>query len=87
MNEWYLHSFFFIRTSNFDAEAERSYIFWRFEAETFLKMLLNLPDKLVGQKYKKNTKYFISHFLIHDSRKNIYIYMADNNKVLNDVMT
>ena len=38
-----LHSFFFIRTSNFDAEAERSYIFWRFEAETFLKMFLNLP--------------------------------------------
>ena len=34
--------FFFIRTSNFDAEAERSYIFWRFEAETFLKMFLNL---------------------------------------------
>ena len=32
--------FFFIRTSNFDAEAERSYIFWRFEAETFLKMFL-----------------------------------------------
>ena len=42
--------FFFIRTSNFDAEAERSYIFWRFEAETFLKMFLNLPDKLVGSK-------------------------------------
>ena len=39
----HLHSFFFIRTSNFDAEAERSYIFWRFEAETFLKMFLNLP--------------------------------------------
>ena len=39
----YIHSFFFIRTSNFDAEAERSYIFWRFEAETFLKMFLNLP--------------------------------------------
>ena len=37
----YIHSFFFIRTSNFDAEAERSYIFWRFEAETFLKMFLN----------------------------------------------
>ena len=39
-----IHSFFFffIRTSNFDAEAERSYIFWRFEAETFLKMFLNL---------------------------------------------
>ena len=36
---------------------------------------------------KIQTKYFISHFLIHDSRKNIYIYMADNNKVLNDVMT
>ena len=32
--------FFFIRTSNFDAEAERSYMFWRFEAETFLKMFL-----------------------------------------------
>ena len=45
-----IHSFFFIRTSNFDAEAERSYIFWRFEAETFLKMFLNLPDKLVGSK-------------------------------------
>ena len=38
-----IHSFFFIRTSNFDAEAERSYIFWRFKAETFLKMFLNLP--------------------------------------------
>ena len=38
-----IHSFFFIRTSNFDAEAERSCIFWRFEAETFLKMFLNLP--------------------------------------------
>ena len=38
-----IHSFFLIRTSNFDAEAERSYIFWRFEAETFLKMFLNLP--------------------------------------------
>ena len=38
-----VHSFFFIRTSNFDAEAERSYIFWRFEAETFLTMFLNLP--------------------------------------------
>ena len=38
-----IHSFFFIRTSNFDAEAERSYIFWRFEAETFLKIFLNLP--------------------------------------------
>ena len=36
-------SFFFIRsTSNFDAEAERSYIFWRFEAETFLKMFLKM---------------------------------------------
>ena len=40
--------FFFIRTSNFDAEAERSYIFWRFEAETFLKMFLNLPDDFDG---------------------------------------
>ena len=40
---WEYTLFFFIRTSNFDAEAERSYIFWRFEAETFLKMFLNLP--------------------------------------------
>ena len=39
----YNYTLFFIRTSNFDAEAERSYIFWRFEAETFLKMFLNLP--------------------------------------------
>ena len=44
----WVHSFFFIRTSNFDAEAERSYIFWRFEAETFLKMFLNLPDDFDG---------------------------------------
>ena len=43
-----LHSFFFIRTSNFDAEAERSYIFWRFEAETFLKMFLNLVYWFTG---------------------------------------
>ena len=31
----------FITTSNFGAEAERSYIFWRFEAENVLKMFLN----------------------------------------------
>ena len=37
-----------MRTSNFDAEAERSYIFWRFEAETFLKMFLNLPGDCDG---------------------------------------
>ena len=43
-----IHSFFYIRTSNFDAEAERSYIFWRFEAETFLKMFLNLPGDFDG---------------------------------------
>ena len=42
-NETLIYTLFFIRTSNFDAEAERSYIFWRFEAETFLKMFLNLP--------------------------------------------
>ena len=30
--------FFFIRTSNFGAEAERSYIFLRFEAENVLKL-------------------------------------------------
>ena len=64
-----LHSFFFIRTSNFDAEAERSYIFWRFEAETFLKMFLNLPGtieyynaKLKEYKvnYLDNTSDFVS---------------------------
>ena len=33
--------FFFKRTSNFGAEAERSYIFLRFEAENVLKMFLN----------------------------------------------
>ena len=46
-----VHSFFFIRTSNFDAEAERSYIFWRFEAETFLKMFLNLPGTIMNRNY------------------------------------
>ena len=35
-----VHSFFFIRTSNFDAEAERSYTFWRFEARYVLKDVL-----------------------------------------------
>ena len=33
--------FFLIRTSNFGAEAERSYIFSQFEAENVLKMFLN----------------------------------------------
>ena len=33
--------FFFIRTSNFGAKAERSYILYRFEAENVLKMFLN----------------------------------------------
>ena len=37
-----VHSgFFFIRTSNFGVEAERSYIFLRFEAENVIKMFLN----------------------------------------------
>ena len=36
-----IHSVFFIRTSNFGAEAERSYIFLRFQAENVLKMFLN----------------------------------------------
>ena len=38
-----MRSVFFIRTSNFGAEAERSniYIFLRFEAENVLKMFLN----------------------------------------------
>ena len=66
--DWYT-LFFFIRTSNFDAEAERSYIFWRFEAETFLKMFLNLPGtieyynaKLKEYKvnYLDNTSDFVS---------------------------
>ena len=35
------YTLFFIRTSNFGAEAERSYIFLRFEAENVLKMFLN----------------------------------------------
>ena len=33
-----MHSVFFIRTSNFGAEAESSYIFLRFEAGNVLKM-------------------------------------------------
>ena len=33
---------YFIRTSNFRAEAERSYKFLRCEAENVLKMFLNL---------------------------------------------
>ena len=36
-----IHSVFFIRTSKLEAEAERSYIFLRFEAENVLKMFLN----------------------------------------------
>ena len=36
-----LHSVFFIRTSNFGVEAERSYIFLRFEPENVLKAVLN----------------------------------------------
>ena len=36
------HTLFYIRTTNFGAEAERSYIFLRFEAENILKMFLNL---------------------------------------------
>lgn len=32
---------FFIRTSNFGAEAERSYFFFRFEAENVLKTFLS----------------------------------------------
>ena len=35
------YTLFFITTSNFGAEAERSYIFLPFEAENVLKMFLN----------------------------------------------
>ena len=31
------YTLFFIRTSNFGAEAERSYCFWQFEPEMFLR--------------------------------------------------
>ena len=56
--------FFFIRTSNFDAEAERSYIFWRFEAETFLKMFLNLPgsDTRFFKKRLDGVETFLEHY-------------------------
>ena len=37
----FLFFVFFIRTSNFGAEAELSYIFLQFEAENVLKMFLN----------------------------------------------
>ena len=36
--------FLYIRTSNFGAEAERSYIFLQFEVENVLKMFLNLKN-------------------------------------------
>ena len=44
-----VYTLFFIRTSNFDAEAERSYIFWRFEAETFLKMFFDGVEVILEQ--------------------------------------
>ena len=37
-----LYTFLFIRTSNFGAEAERSYFFLRFEPENVLSMFLKL---------------------------------------------
>jgi hypothetical protein len=61
--------FFYIRTSNFRAEAERSYICLRFEAENVLKMFLNLhgtpyfnKSKLREYKvnYLENTSDFVS---------------------------
>ena len=55
-----IHSFFFIRTSNFDAEAERSYIFWRFEAETFLKMFLMFLKMFLKMFFLDNTSDFVS---------------------------
>ena len=36
-----VHSVLVVRTSNFGAEAERSYVLLRFEAENVLKMFLN----------------------------------------------
>ena len=64
-----IHSFFFIRTSNFDAEAERSYIFWRFEAETFLKMFLNLPGIVFQPISADVTRQTIKeHFLLRYKR-------------------
>ena len=46
VNKKYTLFFFFIRTSNFGAEAERSYIFLRCEAENVLKMFLNFHQAL-----------------------------------------
>ena len=49
-----IYSFFLIRTSNFLAEAEQELnvlIFWRFEPETFLTMLLRLIDKHFSKSY------------------------------------
>ena len=39
---------FFIRTSNFGVEAERSHIFLRFETENELKMFLNYISGIIG---------------------------------------
>ena len=39
LHSFFFLFFFFIRTSNFGAEAERSYLFWQFGPEKFLRWL------------------------------------------------
>ena len=51
-----LHSVFFIRTSNFGAEAERSYCFCQFEPEMFLGDVLKLPVIVSQEIYADVTK-------------------------------
>ena len=53
------YTLFSIRTSNFGAEAERSYIFLRFEAENVLKTFLNLHG-IINQLIKER-RILITH--------------------------
>ena len=76
--------FFYIRTSNFDAEAERSYIFWRFEAETFLNMFLNLPGIVFQPISADVTRQTIKeHFLLRYGIKLLAHTGEKNKNILN----
>ena len=46
-----IHSAILMRTSNFGAKAERSYIFLRYEAENVLKMFLKLHGIMLQTLY------------------------------------
>ena len=63
----------YIRTSNFGAEAERSYFFFRFEAENVLKTFFHLMTSMVLKLFWNRCKYELHNELSFSVTQDFFI--------------